>query len=93
VAHAIYEPLAGLVRATSTEFVHGEPYRWAASVRWLDRETAEVLGLQVDTESPKGPTHNEWKAVVACLKEQGATRVVYQQYRDGKFFRMRTRKA
>jgi len=94
MAHAIYEPLAGLVRAAQGvgKLAYGESYRWAASVRWLDRETAEVLGLQTDTESPKGPTHDEWEAVIACLKTQGATQVIYYQYRDGKFLRTRRRK-
>jgi len=89
--HAIYEPLAGLVRAAKTEFAYGDLYTWAASVRWLDRETAEVLGLQTNAKSPGGPTGEEWKAILTCLKTQGATQVVYHQYRDGKFLRTRTR--
>ena len=65
--------------------MHGDPYTWAATCRWLDHETVEVMG------AVKGPSKTEWLAVLECFKGLGAKQVQYTQYRNGKLLRTRKR--
>lgn len=64
---------------------HGDPQHWAASCRFIDRETVEILGVD------KALSPGDWKAVLKCMAEQGAGTVMYTRHKDGTT-RTRTRK-
>lgn len=66
-----------MIRVLDEGREHGDPYTWAATCRFVDRETVEVLGVA------KAPKPSEWKAVLRCLSEVGAETVAYTRHRDG----------
>jgi len=72
------EPFAGVVRYWDNENAqHGDPYQWAASVRWIDHETIEIAGIT------QAPTPAIWRAVKQAAKEIGAKQVIFVRYKDG----------
>lgn len=72
------EPFAGVVRFWDNEEAqHGDPYQWAASVRWVDNETIEIAGIT------QPPTQAIWRAVKDAAREFGAKQIVFIRYKDG----------
>jgi ABC-type glycerol-3-phosphate transport system substrate-binding protein len=73
------EPFAGVVRYwAKADARYGDPYQWAASVRWIDHETLEILGIT------QPPTPAVWRAVKAAAKQNGVKQIVFVRRRDGK---------
>lgn len=78
------ESFAGVIRYWDNENAqHGDPYQWAASVRWVDRETIEIAGIT------QPPTPTIWRAVKEAAREHGLKQVLFVRYKDGT---VRTRK-
>lgn len=80
MAHAHIEPLSGIIRVFDDDAKYGEPYQWAATVRWLDRETIEICGAMA------APTPSEWRAIARLMRSQSppVKRVVVKRNRpDG----------
>jgi hypothetical protein len=60
------EPFAGAIRCYSDDLAkHGDPYDWAASVRWVDHVTIEIAGIT----SP--PTPAMWRSIKEAARNMG----------------------
>jgi hypothetical protein len=64
------EPLAGVIRVFDCGRSYGDPYRYAVTVRWLDRQTVELVGAL------RAPAPSEWRAIRDALVAAGVARVV-----------------
>jgi hypothetical protein len=64
MARAHIEPLSGIIRVFGDHAKYGDPYQWAATVRWLDRETIEICGAM------SAPTASEWRAIAKLMRSQ-----------------------
>lgn len=67
---ALVEPLASVVRVGPDNFVYGDPYTFACSIRWIDRQSVEMIGATA------APTPSEWRAMVRKFRELGVKRVL-----------------
>lgn len=56
------EPLSAVLRIGG---VYGEPYTWAAAVRYRSPTEVEILGAS------RCPTGSEWKAAIRVLRTSG----------------------
>lgn len=75
---ASIEPMVGVVRFwVSAEAGYGDPYDWVATVRWVDPDTVEIVGIT------KPPTPDAWRAVKLALAEQGVRSIVFYRMRNG----------
>lgn len=74
--HAEFEMIAGVVRVFLPGKTYGDKYEWSATIRYLDSETVEILGIV------RAPTISEWRAVERCCKQNKVKRVMF--YRIGK---------
>jgi hypothetical protein len=76
---ASIEHFAGVVRYwESPESKYGDPYQWAASIRWINHETIEIVGIT------QPPTPAIWRAVKAAAAENGAKQITFVRHKDGR---------
>lgn len=71
--HAELEPLTALVRVFEPGDSYGQPYSYVATIRWLDPDTAEVMGVL------QAPTPAQWRAIRKALKQAGVRRAIIQR--------------
>jgi hypothetical protein len=71
------EPIGGVVRVWAGGSSYGDPYEWAASVRWLSREEIEILGYT------KPITRDVWRAIIKTCNESGIKKILAVRYRAG----------
>ena len=72
------EPTSGVLRCwDGTVVKYGEPYQWAATVRWLSRESIEILG------DVKPVTREVFRAIIKRCAESGIKRILAVRYRAG----------
>ena len=64
------EPLAGVVRVFDAGRSYGDPYRFAVTVRWINRQTVELVG------AIRAPAPSEWRAIRDALLAAGVSSVV-----------------
>ena len=76
--HAKFEPLSGVVRVFDNGKNYGEDYTWAATCRFIDLKTVEILGII------KAPTPNEWRVIVKTMLNMGVANIIYTRYKNGK---------
>jgi hypothetical protein len=74
--HAELEPLTALVRVFEPGCGYGRPYSYVATIRWLNPETAEVMGVL------HAPTPGQWRAIRKALKQVGVRRAIIQRIKD-----------
>ena len=75
---AIIEPLAGVIRYWSTNNPeYGDPYQWSATVRWVNRDTIEVMGVT------QVPTTEVWRAVKDCARNIGVKYITFTRFKNG----------
>ena len=55
---------------------YGEPYTWAAGVRYINPFSVEIVGAM------RAPTPSEWRAMRAVLKASGVTSVLFVRHKD-----------
>lgn len=65
------EPLTAVLRVFSDGRDHGDPYDFACTLRWLDSQTVELLGVD------KAPAPSMWRPIVEALREAGAKEFVF----------------
>lgn len=68
------EPLAAVLRIGGA---YGEPYTWAATIRFITPTEVEVVGV---TEAP---TPDERRAIREVLKSHGIKKAFYVRHKDG----------
>lgn len=81
------EPLTAVVRLFSEGKTYGDPYDFACTIRWIDRYTIEVLG--VDT----AVTPSMWRAMRNAFREHGAKHFVFVRKGKRKVFDIKHRTA
>lgn len=57
---------------------YGDPYDWAATIRWIDNNTIELLGVD------KPITKDMWIAMQNAFSEMGIERVLAIRHTGGK---------
>lgn len=75
---ALIEPIAAVLRVVPGDGNHGQPYSFATTVRWVDRQTVELIGAM------RSPTLAEAQAIIQALKALGAQRIILRRWRAGK---------
>lgn len=78
VLTASLEPIAAVVRVHAEGGRYGDQYTWAATVRWIDHETVEIVGVT------KCPTPAEWRAIQRCMGEAGVKTIRFKRIKDGR---------
>ena len=79
MAKASIEPIAGCMRIWLDETKgYGNPYDAAVTVRWIDRETIEVIGL-----ATAGFDLAMANAIKAEARRLGITRVMFVRKKNG----------
>lgn len=72
------EPIAGVIRVyrSGRSYQNGDPYEWAASVRWLSRDTIEILGVD------RPPSIAVWRSIRAFLEDDssGIRKVIIKRH-------------
>ena len=71
------EPISAVVRIWDNQSGYGAPYDWVATLRWVDKDTVEVIGTTT------APTRTQWKALVIKAKEIGVKRVLVTRCKHG----------
>lgn len=71
IAHI--EPLTAVLRVFAPGKGYGDPYEFACTVRWLDPETVELLGVD------KPPSPSMWWPVADALREMGVKEFVFSR--------------
>ena len=71
------EPIACAIRVFHDGAVYGDPYTWAATIRYIDRKTIEIIGITC------APKPSEWRAIVARMKCDGVSKIVFSRKRGG----------
>jgi hypothetical protein len=77
------EPLSGIIRVWFRDSDgYGDPYQWVATVRWVDHESIEILGV---ISSPHNPAFSPslFRAITAEAVRWGAARVGYKRIKQG----------
>jgi hypothetical protein len=62
----------------SDEAEYGDPYDWAATIRWIDNETIELLGVD------KKITKEMWIAMQDAFYNMGILEIVAIRHTGGK---------
>lgn len=71
--------LSSVVRVWTQEGAkYGDPYDWAATIRWIDKETIEVLGVV------KPVTKAMWEALTEAFAEMGIKKMLIVRHTGGK---------
>ena len=71
------EWIAGVLRVWAPGKQYGDPYEFSASVRCIDRETVEIMGVV------KAPTHDEVRVIINELLRLGIKRAVWTRMENG----------
>lgn len=72
------EHVASVIRVwINSDAVHGDPYDWVATVRWINKATIEIMGITMS------PNREIWAAVMNELLTYGVEEIVYYRYKDG----------
>ena len=71
------EHLSGVVRVFEDGRDFGDPYCFAATVRWKDPTTVEILGIT------KPPVPSDWRAMRELFAEMSVSRVEIKRRREG----------
>ena len=66
------EPLTAIMRIGGA---YGEPYTWAATVRYLSPTSVEIVGAM------RAPTPHEWRVMRAVLKATGIISVLFVRHK------------
>jgi hypothetical protein len=75
---AAVEFLSGVVRFWANDSAqYGDPYEWCATVRWINPDTVEILGVI------KPPSKQVWAAVLSELGQYGAKELVFYRIKNG----------
>jgi hypothetical protein len=69
------EPLAAVLRIGGG---YGEPYSWAASLRYLSPSEVEVCG------AARAPKPSEWRSAIHVLQSHGISRVIFHRRSHGR---------
>ena len=72
MVHGHLEPLTALLRIGGA---YGEPYTWAATVRYLSPSSVEIVGAM------RAPTPSEWRAMRVILKASGVASVLFVRHK------------
>ena len=72
------EPIAGIIRIFGDGRGHSEPFDWTATVRYIDRTTAELCNAM------KAPTPGQRRAIMQTLAAAGITRLKVTRYHNGR---------
>ncbi len=78
------EPLAGVLRVFADGDQYGEPYVWSATVRYLDAQTVEILGIQ------SAPQPSTWRAIIALFAAENVDKIVFQRKQPDGTWKPRT---
>lgn len=77
--HVHVEHLTSLVRLwISPEAKYGDAYDWVVTVRWLDKENVEFIGMTVL------PTREMWRAIRAELRRLGVKTILAHRTNGGR---------
>lgn len=68
------EPLSAVVRVGGA---YGQPFTWAAALRYLDPQTVEIVA------ATRAPTPSEWRELRQVLTSSGITRAVFTRVKNG----------
>jgi hypothetical protein len=75
------EPLSGIIRVwVQPDGEYGKPYAFAATVRWADLYSMEIMGVVGES---KTITPSLFRAIAAEAKRWDAKRVGYRRFKDG----------
>lgn len=74
------EPLSGVLRVGGA---YGEPYTWAAPLRYLSPFEVEVMG------AVRAPEPNEWREALEVLRADGVRVMTFVRCKSGTFVRHR----
>lgn len=73
------EILSGVVRFwNDSDAGYGDPYDWVATLRWVNPEVAEVVGIT------KPPTPDTWRAVKEAAAKAGVKKLIFYRIKNGK---------
>lgn len=72
------EPLSGSIRVGAEYHKHGDPFTWAAGLRYLSPTEVEIVAAL------RAPKPSEWRMLWDTLHAAGITRVNFNRQRDGK---------
>lgn len=75
---ASIEPLTSIIRVHKDGGGYGDPYEWAATVRWIDPKTVEICA------AVKNPKIGEARAIVSALLACGIKNIIIKRQRNGK---------
>jgi hypothetical protein len=68
------EPLVAILRVGGE---YGEPWTWAAVVRYLSPTEVRIEAAQ------RAPTPSEWRKSVQILKAHGVNRIIFERKKNG----------
>jgi hypothetical protein len=77
------EPISSVVRVGAEGAKHLDDYHFAATVRYLDFESIEVVGVAKMSDSQPGITKADWVAMVECFRVNGIKRVLFKRVKNG----------
>jgi hypothetical protein len=69
------EPLTAVIRVGGA---YGDPFTWAAAVRYLNPSEVEIVG------AVRAPSPSEWRKACQVLVEAGVRTLLFQRKRNGK---------
>lgn len=72
------EPIVGIIRVWLPGKVYGDPYEWCATVRYLKKDTIEILGYT------KKVSKECWKAIIKECQYKQITKILAVSYPNGK---------
>lgn len=77
------EPISGVIRIWfNDDHGYGYPYQWAATVRWVDSDSIEIMGVVEDPNNPK-LSPNLFRAMIAEAARVNAKRIGYKRIKNG----------
>ncbi len=74
---ADFEPLTSVLRVFADGARWGDPYVWSASIRYLDKETIEFLGIL------RAPKPSEWRVIIEECVKLDIKKVVFYRMKNG----------
>ena len=73
--YAEIEPTSGILRIWNNG-KYGDPYDWSCTIRWLNPDELEIIGLD------KPITKEGYTAALEACKKNGAKRVLIRHYHN-----------
>ena len=71
------EPISSVIRVWQDGQKYGDAYEWVATIRWIDRNTIEILGYT------KPVTPSIWKAVIREAQSMQIKTIIAKTYPEG----------